>query len=199
MRSGEYKRTAGILRRGGTGVLATDTIYGLVACALRRRAVERVYRLRKRDPRKPCIILIASRADLKKFGIELSGKAQSFLKAVWPGRVSVIVPCASRKFSYLHRGTKSLAFRLPNNAMLRRFLRYTGPLIAPSANPEGKDPATTIKEARQYFGNRADFYCDSGKRVSKPSTIISLTGKIPEYIRKGAQRIPASALKDFQN
>lgn len=178
-----------IILRGGVGVIPTDTIYGIVGSALSRRAVDRIYRLRHRHPDKPMIILIRSLNDLKMFGIKLDTETANIVKKFWPGKVSIRLPCASKKFFYLHRGTKTLAFRLPAKKDLRKFLKITGPLVAPSANFEGKPPAKTIREARNYFGEKADFYIDSGRLVSKPSTLIaSNEGKV-SILREGTVRI----------
>ncbi|MEK7077097.1 MAG: Sua5/YciO/YrdC/YwlC family protein, partial [Patescibacteria group bacterium] len=49
-----------------------------------------------------------------------------------------------------------------------------GPLVAPSANIEGKPPAWTIKEAKKYFGDKADFYVDGGTIKKSPSMLIKI-------------------------
>ena len=46
------------LRNGGVGVVPTDTIYGIVGSALNPKTVARIYKLRRRNPKKPMIILI---------------------------------------------------------------------------------------------------------------------------------------------
>jgi L-threonylcarbamoyladenylate synthase len=168
------KSIISILKSHGIGVMPTDTIYGLVGSAFSRRAVERIYKLRKRNRKKPMIILISSIGDLKLFGIKLTPRLRKFLGNVWPGPVSVILPCRINKFHYLHRGTNSLALRLPKSVWLRNILKQTGPLVAPSANIEGKKPAYTIAEAKKYFGSRADFYLDRGRLYAFPSILIEI-------------------------
>jgi L-threonylcarbamoyladenylate synthase len=184
-----------LIRKGGVGVIPTDTIYGIVGSALNKKTVERIYRLRKRNPKKPMIVLISSVADLKRFGVRINSKTSRILKKLWPGKVSVILPLVRsqkskvKSLKYLHRGTNTLAFRLPKPAVLRKFLEKTGPLVAPSANWEGKPPATTIREAKKYFGNKMDFYVDGGKLKSLPSTLVVIHGKRVKILRKGAGRI----------
>ena len=178
---------ADMLRAGAVGVLPTDTVYGIVGSALRKDAVEKIYRLRRRDLRKPMIILIASARELARFGIAPAAAQREVLRRVWPGKVSVVLPCLGRKFGYLHRGTRSLAFRVPDAAWLRRLLAATGPLVAPSANFEGGPPAKTVSAARRYFKDRVAFYGDVGRLDSRPSTLISITpaGRIT-VLREGA-------------
>ena len=167
-----------ILREGGIGVMPTDTIYGIVGRALDEKTVERIYSTRKRTPSKPMIILISSVNDLKLFNVKTE---LDQLNKFWPGKVSIILPCPDEQFYYLHRGSNSLAFRLPNDVALRQFISQTGPLVAPSANMEGMPPSTTIEEAEKYFGDNVDFYLDGGKIEGSPSKLLKLeNGKIIE-------------------
>jgi len=165
-------------------VLPTDTIYGLVASALGREAVERVYKLKGRRFNKPCIILISEPNELIQFGIKKADLKR--INNYWPGPVSLVFAIAgetTKKFQYLHRGADSLAFRQPNHPGLIEFLKTSGPLIAPSANPEGGLPSKTITEAKNYFGNNVDFYVDGGTLENEPSKLISLISKNPQILR----------------
>lgn len=171
-----------ILKNGGAGILATDTLYGLVGQAHNQKTVQRIYILKKRRPDKPFIILINALSDLDLFGIKLNERTKEIISGHWPGPVSIILDCPDEKFEYLHRGTGGLAFRLPAKKSLRELITKTGPLVAPSANPESKKPARSIKEARNYFGNNVDFY-KSGQVTDKSSKVIKIeNGKI-ELIR----------------
>ncbi len=63
---------------------------------------------------------------------------------------------------------------MPSDESLRKLLMATGPLVAPSANPEGLPVANNIDEAKEYFGNKVDFYADGGNIAGKSSKIIKL-------------------------
>jgi L-threonylcarbamoyladenylate synthase len=179
-----------LLKRNKIGVIPTDTIYGVAASALLEKTVERVYKVLKRNQNKPFIILIGSIRDLSLFKINLDNKTQKILKQIWPGKISVVLPVNSPRFLYLHRGTKTLAFRVPKKRSLLKLLKKTGPLISTSANPQGKKPAETIAEAKKYFGDRVDFYIGGGKIKSLPSTLVEIkNGKIIA-LRKGAAKLP---------
>lgn len=179
----ETDKVVGLLKSGKIGVMPTDTIYGIVGSALDPKAVEEIYSLRKRDLSKPMIILISDLNDLNHFNISLTKEQKRFLQKNWPNPLSIVLPCTSEKFVYLHRGKKSLAFRMPKNKMLLEILKKAGSLLAPSANlAKNKQslisgefkPAETITEAKKYFGDKIAFYVDGGKLKSKPSTIIQL-------------------------
>lgn len=173
-----------ILKRGGIGVLPTDTIYGILGSALNKRSVKRIYKIRKREKRKPFIILISSPKDLKIFGIKIKSFQKKLIKKFWPGPNTLIFECKGKRFSYLHRGKKSLAFRVPKSKWLRKVLKKTGPLVAPSANLAKKPFAKTIKEARKYFNLEVDFYFDAGRIDKKPSRIIDIRKENINILRK---------------
>ncbi len=174
-----------LFKTGSIGVIPTDTIYGISASALDKEAIERIYDIRGRDRSKPLIVLIASIDDLALFDISLNNDEYKELTRIWPAPVSIILPCSSKKFAAVHRGSKSIAFRVPAWAPLRSLLKKTGPLVTTSVNPEGKKPAVTIAQAKKYFGTTLDFYVDTGQRKGVPSTILGLKKGKLEMVRRG--------------
>lgn len=158
---------------GAVGVLLTDTLYGLVARADNEQAVERVYQIKQRDPSKPPIVLIS---DIAQLYDPLPEGIDPTIGDLWPGKNSVILPAPSAP-SWLVRGSQGVSYRLPDDKRLQQLLGQTGPLIAPSANPEGQTPARSIGEAQGYFGDQVDFYVDGGVAMNdRPSNLYSLTG-----------------------
>jgi len=167
-----------IIHSGRVAVIRTDTLYGLVGDATRPQTVDRIYTIKNRDPLKPVIVLIGNYNQLSLFGIHPSNKIMNELKKLWPGKTSVILDAPNESISthYLHKGTGGIAFRIPGDAELRALLIDVGPLVAPSANPEGLEPAATIDQAREYFKDTVDYYMDGGEVTdNKPSQIIALS------------------------
>lgn len=178
---------------GAIGVIPTDTVYGLVARATDRRAVERLYEAKSRED-KPGTLVAADISQLEELGLK-----HRYLKAVedfWPGAISVIIPCGDPSLTYLHRGKMSLAVRIPDSKELRMFLQETGPLLTTSANHPGEPPATTAASAKEYFGDAVDFYADGGDLSDhEPSTIIRIVDDAIEIVRQGAVKIDEAGRK----
>lgn len=167
-------------------ICPTDTIYGICTSAFDKKNVEKIYTLKGRDENKAFIILISKISDLKKFGITLTKTQADFLKRNWPGPLSVILPCPLKKLEYLHRGLYSLAFRIPKKKKIIDILQKIGPIVAPSANPQGEKPANTISQAKKYFGYNVDLYISAGRLEGKPSTIVSFQKNKLITIRQGS-------------
>ncbi|HUY85201.1 MAG TPA: L-threonylcarbamoyladenylate synthase [Candidatus Dormibacteraeota bacterium] len=184
---------AKLLKPGAVGVIPTDTVYGLVARAADQTAVERLHDIKGRAG-KPGTIIAADIKQLEELGLK-----HRYLKAVeqfWPAAVSVVIPNADPALDYLRQGETGLAVRLPADTKLRRLLGQTGPLATSSANPTGQPPAATAKQARAYFGDKADFYEDGGDLSKRaPSTVIRIVDDAIEVLRQGAVKIDDGTIR----
>jgi len=182
-----YEEVLELLKDGMVGVLPTDTVYGVVARAADQAATQRLYKLKKREGR-PGTLIAASIDDLEKLGLK-----RRYLTAVeqfWPGAVSVETPCSNPALAYLLNGQSTIAVRIPDLPELRQLLEQTGPLITSSANQPGEPTATTIQQAKNYFGETVDFYLDGGDLSDRlPSTIIRIVDDAIEVLRQGAVKI----------
>jgi L-threonylcarbamoyladenylate synthase len=143
---------------GGVAVIRTDTLYGLVASADNEAAVERVYAIKGRDAHKSCIVLL----DDMRRAYARAGELVADDERYHSDTPTSFLIDGSGAPAWLLRENNELAYRVPASQELRDFLSRTGPLIAPSANPQGLPPARTVDEARAYFGDAVDVYADGG-------------------------------------
>lgn len=145
------------LVHGGIAVVRTDTIYGIIALASNEFAVQKVYNAKDRDPTKQCIVLVAKAPEDSEYGRlveKYSGQAES--------PTSVVVP-ATNESEWLLKGGDTIAYRVVRDPFLKSVIEAIGPVIAPSANPEGFPPARNIIEAKNYFKDDVDCYVDGGE------------------------------------
>lgn len=161
------------IKDGQVIVMPTDTVYGLACKAFDEVAVEKMYKLKRRNTEKPFVFLISDKKDLKLFGVDYDKELEKY----WPGPTSVILKC-DNELDYLHRGKGTIAVRLPDKDEVIDFIKENGPLATTSANIEGMDPAQNINEAKGYFGDGVDLYIDGGELPIKSSRIISLSGDV---------------------
>jgi L-threonylcarbamoyladenylate synthase len=172
-----------VLREGGIVCAPTDTIYGLLADAGNRRAVERLYEFRRPSGR-PFIVLIPEVEDALNFDIRMPRLGFPLLSL----GLTVIFQKRTTIPTYLTRWRKSLALRVPiQGTFITKLMRkFGGPLVAPSANPEGMPPARDVKEAMDYFGDEIDLYVRGAKLEGKPSTIVKfVSDKAIKIVREG--------------
>ncbi len=155
-----------ITKNGGVIICPTDTVYGLICDATNKKAVERLYKIKKRPRNKLIPIFVSDIKMAKKFA-DITPQQEKFLKQVWPGKVTAV-------FHY-----KKPGLRIPDYKLVLNLIKHTGPLAETSANISGNPASTKIKEVLKQFEGRKyqpDLVIDVGNLPkSKPSKIIDLT------------------------
>jgi len=128
------------LKSGEVLMIPSDTIYGFSCRADDALAVNKIFAIKKRDKKKPLIILVSSLSMAKKYCFINSRQAE-ILKKIW---------LHNRPTSVLlkHRGilpqeisvfSPYLAVRLPKSDFLRKMIRELSvPLVSTSANISGE-------------------------------------------------------------
>lgn len=181
------KKVIRIIKKGGVVVCPTDTVYGLIADATNKKAVEKIYKIKKRKKEKPIPIFVK---DLKmaKDLVYLNKVQEEFLKKVWPGKITAVLKRklknGKRKIYGLDK--KTIGLRIPNHKLLTILLeKINRPLTATSANISGKPASTKIEEILKQFKNKNSTRNDREKpdlildaknlKPSLSSTVIDLT------------------------
>mgnify|MGYP005845139795 CR=1 FL=1 len=183
-----------ILKKGGVVIFPTDTVYGFLADALSKKAVEKIYKIKKRPKSKTLLIFVK---DLKmaKDLVEISLDQEKIIKKYWPGKYTFVLKAKSETVNFKSKisklvinKNKTIGIRTPNYKPLKILLKKINrPVAQTSANISGQTPFKTAEEIYIFFKNKKyqpDLIIDAGKIKTNPSKIIDLTlGKI-EIIRK---------------
>lgn len=189
--SADLDVVSGFLHQGSVMILPTDTIYGLSCRADNAPAIKKIYRLKKRDRKKPLIILVSSLAMLKKYAY-VSAAQELYLKKAWSRSsrpTTVVLRHRGRLPRELAAETASLAVRLPKSDLLIKIIRKVKvPIVSTSLNLSGQEAVRDLRKISQYFpkeNDRPDFAVDAGTcRRTKPSRLIDLrNGNKPLILR----------------
>lgn len=163
------------LLKGQLVVMRTDTIYGILASVNNPKAIDRLYSVRRRSPDKGSIILLSS---IEELPISDTYIKRAYEKLNTERPTTIIVPARDNYLPHAHREKNTLAFRVVNLPKLQQIIAEAGPVLAPSANPEGSPPAQNIQQAMQYFGDKASLYVDGGEVTdTPPSRIVEISAK----------------------
>lgn len=176
------KTAAGIVKKGGVIVFPTETSYGLGCDATNKKAVAKIYALKKRPTNKPLPVIVCSVSQVQNYAV-LSPVARRAVKRFMPGPLTLVVPLKQK----LPVSKKTIAFRISSNSFARSLAHYANaPIVSTSANLSGEEPVFSFDEAGKMFGGKADLLVDAGNLPKcKPSTIVDLTGDEPVLVRPG--------------
>jgi tRNA threonylcarbamoyl adenosine modification protein (Sua5/YciO/YrdC/YwlC family) len=174
-------------RRGDLVVMPTDTLYGLGCDAFKKHAVAALFRAKGRGRDMPLIVMVGSRRTFDGLAHRLPRSARALADAFWPGALTLIVEAAKSLQWDLGETHGTVAVRMPLHPVPLEVLREIGPMAVTSANKTGQPPAVTAGQAQEQLGYSARVYLDGGPcPASVPSTIVDVTGPVPQVVRAGA-------------
>jgi L-threonylcarbamoyladenylate synthase len=189
----QIARAAACLRGGGLVAFPTETVYGLGAHALDRRAVARIFEAKGRPSTDPLIVHVASLEAAAALVTETPGVARALAVRFWPGPLTLVFGRAPAVPPEVTAGLDTVAVRVPAHPVARALLDATGlPIAAPSANLFSRPSPTRAAHVLEDLDGRIEVVIDAGPTdVGVESTVLDLTQDPPVVLRPGAVTIEA--------
>lgn len=184
----EVDKVVQFLRDGGLIVYPTDTIYGLGCDIFNAKAVEKICRYKKIDPRKANLSFICY--DLSNISEYAKVDNQTFklMKKNLPGAFTFILN-GNSNLPKLFRNKKTVGIRVPDNNVIRELVKGLGnPILSTSVKDDDDDILeyfTDPELIHERLSNIADVVIDSGFGELEPSTVVDCTGDEPMIVRQG--------------
>lgn len=201
-------RAIQLLRDGAVGVIPTDTVYAIVCDLKEPTSIDRIYRIKNMDPKKPLSILCRSFQDIDTYTTGFprgnsQGNTNIFRAArqCLPGPYTFILPASKEmpkqctNFGGAAESCaprRSVGVRMPNDIICEAILReLDNPLICTSVRRPADDnwlldPVLISDTYGASEGKEGvDFVVDGGVRVADPSTVVDMTGTTPVLLRRG--------------
>jgi len=172
------------LKNGAVLVCPTDTVYGFLADATNKRAVDKIYKIKKRLKSKPLPIFVKDIKMAKELA-EINEKQSKVLKSKWPGGYTFVLNrMGSAKFYGIDK--KTIAVRIPKYKFLNSLLnKINQPLVQTSVNVSGQPSLNKISDIINQLSKFNVLIIDGGNlKKSKPSKIIDFTKDKIKILRK---------------
>jgi len=188
----DVKEAVKILNKGGIVIFPTDTALGIGCRMDNEKAVERLFKLRKRPIDQAVPVLVNSTEMAQKYLLPISKEVENrLIKKHWPGALTIILPCKKEKVPVLVRGGgNNLGVRIPDNKQILKIISLIGvPLLAPSANFSGDNTPYRIEDLDKNLIKLVDFVLPGGSKMQEPSTVIDCSVDPWKVLREGAAKI----------
>lgn len=176
---------ADILRSGGVIAYPTDTTYGIGCSIFSKKGVERIYRIKQREKKKPFSFICSSLAEVSKYA-QVSNYSFKILKKYLPGPYTFVLDANKEVPDLLQTKQKTVGIRMPDNNICAALVAELGvPIVTTSANLSGEDPIGDPREIFRALNNDLDMIIDGGILTTDVSSVVSLIGDTPLLIRAG--------------
>lgn len=179
-------RAVDALRDDGVVAYPTDTVYGLGCDITSRHAVDRIVRIKGRDPKKPMSFVCSDLSDISRYA-RVSNFAYRILKRFLPGPYTFVLEASREVPKMLLTKRKTVGIRVPDHPVCLALVGQLGrPILSTSANATGAEPLNDPAEIRDALGKQIDVILDAGVLPRVPSTVISLADDRVTVLREGA-------------
>lgn len=179
----EIAFAAKILKKGGLVSFPTETVYGLAANFLDKKAVAKIYEVKKRPKDKPLPVAIADKKDIEKLAKNILPAAWRLIDNFWPGPLTLIL-----KSRHPVTNNDKIGIRMPDNEVAVKIIqRLNAPIVLTSANISGDMAVCSAEKVMKDLGGLIDLIVDAGKtKLGKESTVLDATGLPFQVLRRGA-------------
>jgi L-threonylcarbamoyladenylate synthase len=176
------------LKKGGVILYPTDTIWGIGCDATNVEAVQRIYRIKKREDSKSMLVLMENPALLDRYVDDVPEVAWDLVE-ISTTPLTIIYPYAKNLAKNLIAEDGSIGIRFTKEEFTSKLLqKFRRPLVSTSANISGEKPAAFFEEISEEIKKQVDYiveYRQDDRTTTKASSIIKLGqgGRI-DIIRK---------------
>lgn len=162
----------------------TDTVYGVGAIATDKKAVEKIYQMKRRNNKKPLPVLCSNIDQIKEYVDEIDDTVAALMKKYWPGALTIIFNKKPGVGDHLSDNT--IAFRMPNSKIALDIINRFSPIATTSVNMSGEKEINNIDEIEEKFADWIDYIVTDEAYLSNiPSTVVDATGVFPKILREG--------------
>ncbi|HBT97374.1 MAG TPA: threonylcarbamoyl-AMP synthase [Desulfobulbaceae bacterium] len=171
------------LKSGSVICYPTDTGYGIGCDIFDAKAVKRVIQIKNRPANKPFSFVCSDLTHISAYA-HVSNAAYRLLKKCLPGPYTFVLPGSKLVPKLMLTRQKTVGIRVPDNAICRMLIEELGnPLVNTSLPPDagGSDPSLVY----DAIGHLVDVVIDGGLVYAEPSSVVDMTGDVPEIIREG--------------
>ena len=171
----EAIRAFEVLKKGGTILYPTDTIWGIGCDATNEKAVNKIYQIKQRPESKSLIILLNNKESLEKYMEKVPLIAFDLIEQI-EKPLTIIYPKAKNLPTNLFTKDGSIAIRITKNDFCSKLIQLLdSPLVSTSANTSGELPPLIFKQVSNYIKSKVDYTVNLSQseiKEMKASTII---------------------------
>jgi tRNA threonylcarbamoyl adenosine modification protein (Sua5/YciO/YrdC/YwlC family) len=191
------KEAANTLNAGGLVAFPTETVYG-IGCRARQDALSRLDQVKGRAANKHYTLHIGRKGEYREYVPPVTVRIERLIRRAWPGPLTLVfeldaTTLAERKRRIDKRAFEALykdhtvGIRCPDHPAASLLLRMAeGPIVAPSANLAGREPATDADKVLAQLADSIDLVLDAGPCKYKTSSTVARVGpKDMEILREG--------------
>lgn len=176
---------------GQVVIYPTDSGYSMGCDALSKKAVNKLYHLKRAMKKYLMALMVRDFSELSEFA-KVDTAAFRFMKAMVPGPYTFVLPATVRSRKILDVNRPEVGVRMPDCPFTNTLFSMSpkAVILTTAAKIREEDSFIDPAEIEETYGHLVDLIVDMGPQAINPTTVISLVGEAPEVLREGAGPLP---------
>ena len=166
-----------VLREGGLILYPTDTIWGIGCDATNEKAVQKIYKLKKRANKKSMIVLVGVDRDILKYVVQPDLRIFEYLEQI-KKPTTIIYEGAIGVAPNLIASDGTLGIRICKEEFCKHLIRrFRKPVVSTSANISSQPSPKIFSEIEAEIKNGVDYvvrYRQDDLTPAYPSSVVKL-------------------------
>ena len=181
------RQAAEMMRDGALVAFPTDSAYALGGHLGDAALLERIRQIRGVDQKHLFTLMCRDLSEIATYA-RVDNACYRMLKNATPGPFTFILE-GTRELPrrVLHPRRKTLGLRVPAHPLVAALLGELGePVLTSTLMVAGEDePLTDAQEIAERIGKRIDLIIETEPSPPQATTVVDLTGDVPELVRRG--------------
>ncbi len=176
---------------GQVVIYPTDSGYSMGCDALSKKAVNKLYHLKRGMKKYLMALMVRDFSELSDFA-KVDTAAFRFMKSLVPGPYTFVLPATVRSRKILDVNRPEVGVRMPDCPFTNTLFEMSpkAVILTTAAKIREEDSFIDPSEIEETHGHLVDLIVDMGPQPINPTTVISLAGDAPEVLREGAGPLP---------
>lgn len=192
------RQAAEMMRDGALVAFPTDSAYALGGHLGDAALLERIRQIRGVDQKHLFTLMCRDLSEIATYA-RVDNACYRMLKNATPGPFTFILE-GTRELPrrVLHPRRKTLGLRVPAHPLVAALLGELGePVLTSTLMVPGEDePLTDAQEIAERIGKRVDLIIETEPSPPQATTVVDLTGDVPELVRRGCGNPALLGLED---
>jgi len=184
------RKVVDVLQNEGIIIYPTDTVYGLGCSIFSKRAMKRLYQIKKVNQKKPFTFICSNQTQLQKYTQGIPADVFKMLRRKLPGPYTFVFKASKIVPKMMLSPRNTLGLRWPDHPIANEIVSSFGhPILSSSLRISEDELYEDPHEIHKNYKKRVDLIVDGGSIFAENSTIIDFSSGGAKISRIGKGQV----------
>ena len=175
-----------VVKNGGIIIYPTDTVYGLGCSIFNKKAMQRLYQIKKMNLKKPLTFVCANQTEIQEYSNGIPTNVFKLLRRKLPGPYTFVFKASKIVPKMMLTPRKTVGFRWPDFPIANKIVSTLGhPILSSSLRISEDELFEDPYDIHEKYKKKVDLVVDGGSIFAENSTIIDFSSAEVKITRVG--------------